>query len=484
MRIAIVHYHLKRGGVTRVVENTVPSLLNHGHEVVILASDASGLGGDFPAPVRKVPELAYQTGSHRVALDVLEDSLREQALSALGQGPDVWHIHNHHLAKNTTLTRLVAKLAEDGERLLLHIHDFPEDGRAGNYDVLRTDLGSEEQLRRYLYPVAPTVYYGLLNRRDVGAMIAAGVPEDRIRLLPNPIVGAKATREVTPLPEIEADRLFLYPTRAIRRKNLGEFLLWAAMANSGDKFACTLAPDNPTARPMYDRWVQFADELKLPVEFELGNRTSASFEDLVAGSDGLLTTSVAEGFGLAYLEPWLFNRRLVGRNLPLITSDFVEAGVDLDGLYDLLAIPLEWLDTVSLKRELSVALTRVYQQYGVPLDPDLVEATWFGMTREGQIDFGRLPEGFQETVIRRVMLNPGAVDTIQPSRLVQNIDATQIERNRTTIAEQFGVDGYYDRLNEIYQQLARATFSKPQWVDPDRVLKQFLNPAFFTFLRT
>ena len=44
----------------------------------------------------------------------------------------------------------------------------------------------------------------------------------------------------------------------------------------------------------------------------------------MASAHRLVTTSVAEGFGLAFLEPWLFGKGLLGRNLPEITVDFAK----------------------------------------------------------------------------------------------------------------------------------------------------------------
>ncbi len=61
---------------------------------------------------------------------------------------------------------------------------------------------------------------------------------------------------------------------------------------------------------------------------------------MIAKADALITTSVAEGFGLAFLEPWLASKPLVGRNLPEITADFAEHGLDLSALYNCLPVPL------------------------------------------------------------------------------------------------------------------------------------------------
>ena len=43
---------------------------------------------------------------------------------------------------------------------------------------------------------------------------------------------------------------------------------------------------------------------------------------MVAHAKAIVSTSVAEGFGLGFLEPWIFGKGLCGRDIPEITSDF------------------------------------------------------------------------------------------------------------------------------------------------------------------
>ena len=139
------------------------------------------------------------------------------------------------------------------------------------------------------------------------------------------------------------DRLFLYPTRAIRRKNLGEFLLWSALGEKGDRFATTLAPTSAGDRAPYERWVRVARSLGIPIEFEMGGRTTVPFPNLLRAAHTVVTTSVAEGFGLAFLEPWLAGRPLGARDLPELTDMFKKQGLDFGNLYRRLFVPLAWV---------------------------------------------------------------------------------------------------------------------------------------------
>lgn len=484
MRIAIIHYHLRRGGVTRVIENTLAALAEKETQTVVLAEECSGLAAKWQRHCVAIPSLRYQTGKRRIPPCQLEKTLRAEAIRKLGKAPDLWHVHNHHLGKNTSLTAVIASFARVGEKLLLHIHDFPEDGRAENYQTLRDDLGGEDALRSCLYPSGTHILYGVLNQRDYRVLSAAGLPKRQLRLLPNPVTAMKAIPPKRPLPGLPFEFLILYPTRAIRRKNLGELLLWAALAPSGQGMGCTLAPDNPAAKPRYDRWVARAKQWSLPVEFELGARRKVSFQELAAAADQWITTSVAEGFGLAFLEPWTFGRPVVGRNLPAVTGDFTAAGMDFSHLYDRLKVPLAWLDANTLREELTAAMRQVYKRYALIPEPSVAERALASMTDGEFVDFGRLSETQQERVIEKARESPLSAQEIHPNRLAAALPPALVHRNCEVTRRQFSLETYGEKLIACYQDLAETTPSRIDWVNPRKILEQFLNPSQFCLLRT
>ena len=484
MRIAIIHYHLRPGGVTRVIENTLAALAEKNMQTAVLAEECSGLAAKWQRHCIAIPALRYQTGKRRIFPRQLEKTLRAEAIRKLGKAPDLWHVHNHHLGKNTSLTAAVASLAQAGERLLLHVHDFPEDGRAENYQTLRNDLGGEDALRSCLYPTGTHILYGTLNQRDYRVLSAACLPKQQLRWLPNPVTAMETIPSKRPLPGLPFESLVLYPTRAIRRKNIGELLLWAALAPSGQGMGCTLAPDNPVAKPRYDRWVARAKQWALPVEFELGSRRNISFQELATAADQWITTSVAEGFGLAFLEPWTFGRPVVGRNLPAITGDFAATGMDFSHLYDQMKVPLAWLNATAVREELTVAMRQVYQRYSLIPEPSAAERAFASMTDGEFIDFGRLSEIQQERVIEKVRLSPSATQEIHPNRLASALPAALVHRNHETVRRQFSLEAYGEKLIACYQDLAATTPSPIDWVDPRKILEQFLNPSRFCLLRT
>ena len=82
---------------------------------------------------------------------------------------------------------------------------------------------------------------------------------------------------------------------------------------------------------------------------------------MVASAQAIVSTSVAEGFGLGFLEPWVFES-LCGRNLPEITGDFSQHGVRLDNLYDRLELNLDLLkDSSTLASRIKGSLTKFFK---------------------------------------------------------------------------------------------------------------------------
>ena len=382
---------------------------------------------------------------------------------------------------------MVYSLAKAGRRLLLQIHDFAEDGRPGDYRLLLDGLGRGDvgKLGAFLYPQAPQVHYAALNGRDLSFMESAGIPRDRLYLLPNAVCLDAPARPEPSLQRSAEERLLVYPTRGIRRKNLGEFLLWSATARTGNRFATTGAPKNPKARPVYERWVRFAHGLGLPVDFDIARQRQQSFTSILRSADALVTTSVAEGFGLCFLEPWIVERPLLGRNLQEITRDFSAAGLDLSGLYDRLDVPLAWIGEEALRERIRFALAAYYQAYGRKPCADAEERAFSAFVKDDKVDFGRLDEPFQGRVIRKVRESRGAQDELRPVCLESRgaLSSEIIEHNRRTVLREFSLDRYGKRLREIYERIVKSGVTACDALPKEAILTKFLSPDRFCLLR-
>lgn len=480
MKIAIVHYHLQPGGVTRVIENTLQAWEENGTEIEAVALSGRAYPGDRLPDTRVVQGLDYTSPRDAVDPRVLTERLRASAKDALGQTPDLWHIHNHSLGKNPSLTAAVSLLAESGERILLHPHDFAEDGRPGNY------LSLSEVYQR-AYPTGPTIHYAALNQRDRGFL--AHMLKDSsspVHLLAN------AVPPSTPFSEFQEEKildlpenLLLYPVRAVRRKNLGELALLAS-SHQDFHFANSLGPTNPEFTPIFEDWKQFGKELGLPLTYGLGEHTDASFPEIVGHAQSILSVSVAEGFGLGFLEPWTFGKGLCGRNLPDITSDFAELGVSLANLYDRLPIPLDCIPSVSQVREtIQSALAQFYLDYQEDLPEDGTEIAFQSMVENDCIDFGRLDERNQRGIIRSVAQSPELQQGIQKHSGLEVLSGEIIDRNRQAVTEQFSLSSYAERTLNIYQELlATDNGTQCHFANGQLLLDQYLSPTRLNLLRT
>lgn len=469
LRVALIHYHTRGGGVTRVMERAIEALSDR-VDFCILAGEPAPPDDPVAPFVRVVEGLGY--GGSRCAADVLEDC-RAEARKALGGIPDIWHIHNHSLGKNGVQPQLVQRLAACGERVLLQSHDFAEDGRPANYGLLKQSLG--EELESGLYPCGARVQYAVLNQRDQSFLRAAGVAGDWVHLLPNAVPDIQTLEEPVAHPW---ERLFIYPCRGIRRKNLGEFLLWSALADEGDHFALTLAPKNPLAKPIYEEWVAFADKRHLPVSFNIAVEWDNDFEENIASADALITTSVAEGFGLAFMEPWLFGKPLCGRNLPEITGDFEENGVDLSNLYSSLLVPLCLLDRRELEQTVRLAMEGAYAHYSRTLGRADLETAMSALVCDHLVEFGALNESMQRQVILQA-------DQLAGLNLTEELPSRErIDKNRAAVLAHYGLEAYGERLYGLYDLLLQADAGPIESAPASGLLDQFLKPERFNLLRT
>ncbi len=483
MRVAIVHYHLQPGGVTRIIHHTLKSLEDSGLSIVVLTGKEPHF--DLPGKYRVIPGLQYEAFRSLVSAAELAGQMLDAATEALGGLPDIWHVHNHSLGKNLALPGALRDLAMQGYPVLFHIHDFAEDGRPANYRLMFEEMafGSEREMSKQLYPLGGHLHYGVLNTRDFAYLHDAGVAKKCLHLLPNPVYLDLGCEEI-PQKRRSGEQLWIYPTRAIRRKNIGEFLLWAAMAHQGTRFATTLGPENPAERHRYEHWQKVAAELELPVEFELASRFKGGFIELLRKADGLISTSIAEGFGLAFLEPWLVSRPMCGRDLPEITDEFRQEGIELDWVYDRLDIPVKWLGIEWIADSAWAGLEHnmsAYRRKPSRADHDRLLAAW---VRHGSVDFGRLDEKMQEVVLRKLVQDPEKATAMKPRQLPQPDDCGwAINKNCLLLKEQYSLKGYGVKVMDVYQQLLSSSPTKVGSLDGQVLLDHFLAPERLSLLR-
>lgn len=505
MKIAILHYHFNRGGVTQVVLNHLQALdsvlpvgervrvaLIHGGRSGVISDDQLSGFRSLDVSMHSVASLDYDDGS-QVEDEKLASELRD-ALKDIGFSPQetLLHVHNHSLGKNLSLPGAIKRLAKEGYRFLLQIHDFAEDLRPANYSRVAKSLQpSDNDPCSSIYPQAAQIHYAVLNGRDYDVLDRAGVPNVNLHRLPNAAgefgeLPAKqfARRKLEDRCGIPGDATYiLYPVRAIRRKNIGEVLLWSAVAPDDCFLGVTLAPQNPIEQRSYSRWKQLAVELGIRCVFETGGENRLEFKENLSAADLLLTTSVAEGFGLVFLEAWLADRNLVGRDLPEITADFVEAGIRLENLYSQLLIPIDWVGESVLKESLSQAFNHLLASYSVAsVSRESVDRQLSSLLDTGNVDFAMLDSPLQTRVIRLVRedralrerlldLNPRLSAAVSAAG-----DDAHIAANADVVRIVYSLEASGRRLMTIYDRVMESqTEADTRYLrNADRILKTFL----------
>lgn len=470
MRVAIVHYHLDPGGVTSVIRIASEVLTTAGvTHVVLTGAEVSGLG--------------YLTNVFGLTVEDLTTSLRAAAAAALGGPPDVWHFHNHSLGKNVLIPGVIARLAAAGERLVLQIHDLAEQGRPANYPLIAGHLE--------IYPFSPRIRYAFLNTRDLDLFVAAGLPRENSVLLPNPVSSVPApvsdTTAAAPPP------LLFAPIRGIRRKNLGELVLLAALSPPGTRVAVSRAPRNPDALPIHDTWRNFVEKHGFPMGFDVVDRftptagAGSDFASWIAHATHFVTTSVSEGFGLPFLESVGHGKPLLGRDLPHLTSDHA---INFPNLYQRVLIPVEWVDRTILESHLTTTLERNHRHWNRPLLPAHVADVLAELVDDGWLDFGNLPEPLQQGAIERLAetaSRPVPLVEIRGNRrpLVDWLAETLAIRTPAATPGQlapWSSETYHESLTALYGDLAGQPSAAVRHVPAEKILDAHLKPDSFHFL--
>ena len=466
MKLVYLHYHLKPGGVTTVLRHQVQSL-PPGTTALVLSGEPPSTA--FPAPVAVIQGMGYDgtPGTGKPA-DAIAQSIAQAIRRHFDGGTKdtLLHIHNPTLAKNAKFLDIIRHLQRMGYPLLLQIHDFAEDGRPSAY------------FRHADYPA--DCHYCVINRRDYDLLAASGLISEGLHYLPN------CVPQIEELGQDDGARHFvLYPVRAIRRKNVGEALLLSLLLPADCPLYITLPPNSPADFPSYRFWQRLTQDRRLPVQFEMGGRNN--FHDLLRQARHVVSTSIAEGFGFAFLEPWVAGQNLEGRLLPTICSDFSDAGIRLDRLYTRVDIPLAWIGRKRLIARFQDCYRRSRRLFGLAAGMPSAQSFTAPLLETEHIDFGLLDEPLQAQVIQAVQSDPARRQrllALNPAlqRMGRHPRSRQrIQHNRERILTTFGQSRYGERLQTIYREV--LTLAVQHRIDKSRLIKEFMQFHNFSLLK-
>jgi len=391
MRLGWIHYSIgSQSGVEMVVRRFAEGLLAAEADLAIhFLGSAGPFAGDWTAlaPGRvshaDLPRLglgawAQTPPGERLALadELAADLERELA------GCDAVLVENAsvgaHPAFNLAMARLVERSPKT--RFVFRVHDMAFT-RPGNFQAVKelaaqAGMGSKG-VRDLLFPDGPNTLHLAVNRADAFTLYSQGLEESRIRYLPNPVdeslaggekLAGRLREEMEKLGWAKpGEHLLIYPVRAVPRKNISEALLVTRLLNllaaGHGGIPHALQPDGPyrlmvAIQPEEAKFSHYVDlvgefiekngfEAKLGLEELVGpvchlKKGGGSAEcfgvaELYAAGAATVTTSVLEGFGFGFIEPWCAGRVAIGRRVPVM-NDFVLAGMRMDHFYRRLSV--------------------------------------------------------------------------------------------------------------------------------------------------
>jgi len=462
MKIAFIHYHLKTGGVTRVLQQQV-NALEKVCDILVLTGEPPE--SPIPAETVYVPGLGYSNeGMTPPPPQEVAGSILRAIRQKWPAGCDILHVHNPLLRKNRDFLKILNLLQTEKKNLFLQIHDFAEDGRPLSY-------------YREEYPA--DCHYGVINSRDYEILLRSGLKERGVHKIFNMVHHLNAPETLIP-----GNRV-LYPIRAIRRKNIGEAILLSLFFKGQETLSITLPPNSSSDMQSYAEWKQYVKEQGLRVEFESGLKHP--FEKLISESRYILTTSITEGFGFQFLEPWTAGKWLCGRKLPGICDDFEKNGIQLNHLYAHLFVPVDWIGEHHLYEKWKTTVLDTCAQFKHTIQSHMIDSAFAEMTQRNRIDFGILDEVLQKQVVSRVVSGKKNVTqllTLNPFLKYfgeESHNSLLIQENKQKVLDRYNETQYRKTLLSIYHKI----ISQPviHRIDKKTLLSQFLDLARFSLLK-
>ena len=391
MRLIIVHYHLRPGGIRRIIELATPHILKElgGKQCEVVLTTGEANDQRWNANLRKQltgsrltfftePSFGY-VSELRGKPEGIRQRIRKGLDRLFDSGPPgetvVW-FHNAGIARNLLLTRELAEICEERKiKLIAHHHDWWFDNRWLRWpEIQRCGFRTMAEAAKAVFPHTPQVRHCTINHSD--AAVLKRHLHQHVFWIPNLTQPGK----LPPRRRVEQARswiqnqlsekgapFWVVPCRLLRRKNIAEALLLKQLLRPEAWLITTGAPSSKDELP-YARKLQAAAEkhqwrMRLSI---LDNDANApTVAELLAASECVLLTSIQEGFGLPYLEAATARRPLIARSLPNIAPDLKKFGFLFPHYYDEILVPLELIDAKAEKaRQLNL-----YRHWKAQLPP-------------------------------------------------------------------------------------------------------------------
>ena len=352
MKLVIVHYHLRPGGIRRVIELATPHLARRFQSAIETVALACGEANDrkwnawFQEQLSGIPVeffvepafnyLSEQRRPPRAVSRLIRAALAKLFHAASAKNCLVW-AHNLGIGRNLLLTRELTRCCSAKRiPLIAHHHDWWFDNRWLRWpEMRRSGFRTLRAAARTVFPPGSGVRQVAINQAD--AEILRRHFAKRAGWLPNLTEPAPATtparvRAAKAWLERElADGapVWLLPCRLLRRKNIAEALLLTRWLRPEAWLVTTGGVSSAHEQAYADRLAEAAGQhgWKLRLGILHGAKQGGpGVNDLLAASEVVLLTSIQEGFGLATLEATAARRPLIARSLPNVAPDLRRFG--------------------------------------------------------------------------------------------------------------------------------------------------------------
>jgi glycosyltransferase involved in cell wall biosynthesis len=364
LKLIIVHYHFRPGGIRRVIELAAPHLIKElkGVTSITLASGeaADRKWNDYfvrhvsPMPVEFFVARAFNYVSEQKApADTLTRQLRaamEKLLGDYNQNTALVWAHNLGIGRNLLLSREVVRACEARAiPVIAHHHDWWFDNRWLRWPEMRqSGFRTLSAPARVIFPASPIVRHAAINRSD--SVILQRHLAPAAAWLPNlsPRDELPETARVRAAQHWLQNKMahglapvWILPCRLLRRKNVAEALLLARWLRPEAWLVTTGGVSSADEMHYFQKLNAAAHQhhWRLRLGVLQGDETGKpTVPELVAASEAVMLTSIQEGFGLPYVEAAAAHRPLIARALPNIAPDLRRFGFRFPQCYQELLV--------------------------------------------------------------------------------------------------------------------------------------------------
>jgi hypothetical protein len=331
MKILFLHYAFKSDGVTRCVLNNISGLKKLSKNISFVLA-----GNCFAPSIPSDIEKRYIDWNSSDIVSQIREITRDV---------DVIMIENPTVGIFPKATLAFKEYSEKNKdkKILYRIHDLIDD-RPHLFENFRKTFDNFDDI----YPSSNNVSFLTLTSFDKRRLIKKGL--NNVRVLPNSIVisdldinhekslGLRTLFEKKGIVK-PGEKILAYPVRIERRKNIEEAMLLTKILNEGEenyRLIITIPFDED-----YKKELEIlADKYQIPCSFgkaskyiSFDKKDEFTIADFYSTSDLVISTSVREGFGFVFVEPWLAGTPIIGRAISSVIEDFQTNRIDLSYFY-------------------------------------------------------------------------------------------------------------------------------------------------------